>query len=193
MRGRHDGEQSRRALRAGSDWSRLWKVEGKRGAERRWCGIADWSNGEERVARSGVGKRWRAISGGSEGGGRSGWGGKKVRAEWRGGYPRPSQNSIKKHTRNWHGRTPVPRTAPRPSQAPRGRWNGGYSGSSRSNMGLLEHLQESPKNNLPIQGNKDFSKGVFGLWNHFIQNVVVHHESIPQIWWDDLISHISTN
>jgi hypothetical protein len=95
MRGRHDGEQSRRALRAGSDWSRLWKVEGKRGAERRWCGIADWSNGEERVARSGVGKRWRAISGGSEGGGRSGWGGKKVRAEWRGGYPRPSQNSIK--------------------------------------------------------------------------------------------------
>jgi hypothetical protein len=28
---------------------------------------------------------------------------------------------------------------------------------------------------------------------HFIQNTVVHHRSIPQIWWDDNISHISTN
>uniref|UniRef100_A0A804PV00 WAT1-related protein n=1 Tax=Zea mays TaxID=4577 RepID=A0A804PV00_MAIZE len=35
--------------------------------------------------------------------------------------------------------------------------------------------------------------GVFGLRNHFIQNVVVHHESITQIWWDDLMPHISTN
>lgn len=52
------------------------KVGGKRGAERRWCGIADWCNGEERMDGSGVGKRWRAISGGSEGGGRPGWGGK---------------------------------------------------------------------------------------------------------------------
>jgi hypothetical protein len=34
---------------------------------------------------------------------------------------------------------------------------------------------------------------VFGLRNHFIQNVVVHHESIPQICWDDLIPHISIN
>jgi hypothetical protein len=33
---------------------------------------------------------------------------------------------------------------------------------------------------------------VFGLMNHFIQNEVVHHESIPQIWWDDSIPHIST-
>jgi hypothetical protein len=42
---------------------------------------------------------------------------------------------------------------------------------------------------------KDFIivKGVFGLKNHFIQNVVVHHGSIPQICWDDLIPHISTN
>jgi hypothetical protein len=39
----------------------------------------------------------------------------------------------------------------------------------------------------------DGCKGVFGLRNHFIQNVVVHHGSIPQIWWDDLIPHISTN
>jgi hypothetical protein len=35
--------------------------------------------------------------------------------------------------------------------------------------------------------------GVFGLRNHFIQNVVVHHGFIPQIWCDDLISRISTN
>jgi hypothetical protein len=35
--------------------------------------------------------------------------------------------------------------------------------------------------------------GVFGLRNHFIQNVVVHHGSISQIWWDDLIPNISTN
>jgi hypothetical protein len=33
---------------------------------------------------------------------------------------------------------------------------------------------------------------VFGLRNHSIQNEVVHHESIPQIWWDDSIPHIST-
>jgi hypothetical protein len=34
---------------------------------------------------------------------------------------------------------------------------------------------------------------VFGLRNHFIQNMVLHPGSIPQIWWDDLIPHISTN
>jgi hypothetical protein len=28
--------------------------------------------------------------------------------------------------------------------------------------------------------------------NHFIQNEVVHHGSIPQIWWDDSVPHIST-
>jgi hypothetical protein len=28
--------------------------------------------------------------------------------------------------------------------------------------------------------------------NHSIQNEVVYHESIPQIWWDDSILHIST-
>jgi hypothetical protein len=33
---------------------------------------------------------------------------------------------------------------------------------------------------------------VFGLMNHSIQNEVVHHGSIPQIWWDDFIPHIST-
>jgi hypothetical protein len=33
---------------------------------------------------------------------------------------------------------------------------------------------------------------MFGLMNHSIQNKVVHHESIPQIWWDDSIPHIST-
>jgi hypothetical protein len=33
---------------------------------------------------------------------------------------------------------------------------------------------------------------VFGLMNHSIQNEVVHHESISQIWWDDSIPHIST-
>ena len=33
---------------------------------------------------------------------------------------------------------------------------------------------------------------VFGLMNHYIQNEVVHHGSIPQIWWDDSIPHIST-
>jgi hypothetical protein len=33
---------------------------------------------------------------------------------------------------------------------------------------------------------------VFGLMNHSIKNEVVHHGLIPQIWWDDSISHIST-
>jgi hypothetical protein len=33
-------------------------------------------------------------------------------------------------------------------------------------------------------------KGVFGLRNHYIQIEVVHHEFIPQIWWDDPIPHI---
>jgi hypothetical protein len=36
------------------------------------------------------------------------------------------------------------------------------------------------------------SNEVFGLMNHSIQNEVVHHEFISQIWWDDSISHIST-
>jgi hypothetical protein len=36
-------------------------------------------------------------------------------------------------------------------------------------------------------------KGVFGLRNYSIQNVVVHHGFIPQIWWDDSILYISTN
>jgi hypothetical protein len=36
-------------------------------------------------------------------------------------------------------------------------------------------------------------KGVFGLRNHFIQDEVMNHKSIPQIWWDDHIPHISTN
>jgi hypothetical protein len=34
--------------------------------------------------------------------------------------------------------------------------------------------------------NKGIPKGV-------IQNEVVHHESIYQIWWDAHISHVSTN
>jgi hypothetical protein len=33
---------------------------------------------------------------------------------------------------------------------------------------------------------------VFGLMNHSIQNEVVYHGFIPQIWCDDFISHIST-
>jgi hypothetical protein len=33
---------------------------------------------------------------------------------------------------------------------------------------------------------------VFGLMNHSIKNEVMHHGLIPQIWWDDFISHIST-
>jgi hypothetical protein len=36
-------------------------------------------------------------------------------------------------------------------------------------------------------------KGVFGLRNHSIQNKVVHHGSISQIWWDDPIPHIIIN
>jgi hypothetical protein len=32
-----------------------------------------------------------------------------------------------------------------------------------------------------------FFKGVFGLRNHFIQNMVLHHGSISQIWWDDFM------
>jgi hypothetical protein len=36
------------------------------------------------------------------------------------------------------------------------------------------------------------SNEVFGLMNHSIQNEVVHHEFISQIWWDDSIPHIST-
>jgi hypothetical protein len=35
--------------------------------------------------------------------------------------------------------------------------------------------------------------GVFGLSNHFIKNGVVHYEFISQIWWVDLITHVSTN
>jgi hypothetical protein len=31
------------------------------------------------------------------------------------------------------------------------------------------------------------------LRNYSIQNKVMHHESIHQIWWDDLIPNISTN
>lgn len=34
--------------------------------------------------------------------------------------------------------------------------------------------------------------GVFGLRNHSIQDEMVHHESIPQIWWDHSILHVST-
>jgi hypothetical protein len=37
------------------------------------------------------------------------------------------------------------------------------------------------------------SKWVFGSKNHYIQIKVVHYEFISQIWWDDLIPHISTN
>jgi hypothetical protein len=33
---------------------------------------------------------------------------------------------------------------------------------------------------------------VFGLMNHSIQNEVVYHGSIPQIWWDAFIAHIIT-
>jgi hypothetical protein len=33
---------------------------------------------------------------------------------------------------------------------------------------------------------------VFGLMNHSIQNEMVHYESIPQIWWNNSISRIST-
>jgi hypothetical protein len=31
-------------------------------------------------------------------------------------------------------------------------------------------------------GSEPNTKGVFGLSNHSIQNEVVHHEFIPQIW-----------
>jgi hypothetical protein len=34
---------------------------------------------------------------------------------------------------------------------------------------------------------------VFDWRNHFIQNVVVQHGSISQIWWNEHIPHISTN
>jgi hypothetical protein len=34
---------------------------------------------------------------------------------------------------------------------------------------------------------------VFGLKNKSILYVMMHHESIPQIWWNELISHIITN
>jgi hypothetical protein len=37
------------------------------------------------------------------------------------------------------------------------------------------------------------ANGMFGLRNHYIHIEVMHHEFIPQIWWDDLIHHISTN
>jgi hypothetical protein len=42
-------------------------------------------------------------------------------------------------------------------------------------------------------GHMSSSKGMFGLSNHSIQHEVVHHKSIPQIWWDDIIHYISTN
>jgi hypothetical protein len=38
-----------------------------------------------------------------------------------------------------------------------------------------------------------FLNGAFSLKNHSIQNKVVHHDSIRQIWWDGSIPHISTN
>jgi hypothetical protein len=34
---------------------------------------------------------------------------------------------------------------------------------------------------------------LFGLRNQTIQIEVVHHEFIPQIWWNDFIPYISTN
>jgi hypothetical protein len=37
------------------------------------------------------------------------------------------------------------------------------------------------------------TKGVFGLRNYYIQIKVVHHEFIPQIWWNNLIPYFSTN
>jgi hypothetical protein len=36
-------------------------------------------------------------------------------------------------------------------------------------------------------------KEVFGLMNHYIQDKVIHQKFITQIWWDELISHVSTN
>jgi hypothetical protein len=47
------------------------------------------------------------------------------------------------------------------------------------------------KNNI-VFGLGIISYEVFGLMNHSIQNEVVYHGSIPQIWWDDFIPHIST-
>jgi hypothetical protein len=35
--------------------------------------------------------------------------------------------------------------------------------------------------------------GVFGLNNQFILNEMAYHKFIPQIWWNKLISHTSTN
>jgi hypothetical protein len=34
---------------------------------------------------------------------------------------------------------------------------------------------------------------IFGLINHSNKVEVVHHEFIPQIWWDDHIPRMSTN
>ena len=45
--------------------------------------------------------------------------------------------------------------------------------------------------NLPAAVEETYE--MFGLMNHSIQNEVVHHGSIPQIWWDDLMPHISIN
>jgi hypothetical protein len=37
------------------------------------------------------------------------------------------------------------------------------------------------------------TNGVFGLRNHSIQDKIVSHKSISQIWWDNHISNVSTN
>jgi len=41
-----------------------------------------------------------------------------------------------------------------------------------------------------LEGARISINRVFSLRNHPILDEVVHHESIPQIWWSDFISHL---
>lgn len=43
------------------------------------------------------------------------------------------------------------------------------------------------------QHHKNSILGGVGLRNHSIQNEMVHRKSIPQIWWNDFITRVSTN
>lgn len=54
-------------------------------------------------------------------------------------------------------------------------------------MFILEHCLFGLSNKLKQYLYSVFGLRVFGLRNHSIQIEIVHHEFIPQIWWDDLV------
>jgi hypothetical protein len=54
------------------------------------------------------------------------------------------------------------------------------------------HYMRSQSLEIFSLGAGQFIYEVFGLMNHSIQNKMVHHEFISQIWWDNFIPHINT-